>query len=158
MVSHANTPPRRAEDGDRPRDAAPGRKSRHMTKRPAISRPPTSNSTGILARSYKRSDGTKRRVLIAVDKDDKWLVYDVPSPAGSHADGQLVEHLIGCEDHLGQALALAEDYLQCQTAFHVGEREEQPCPDPLPKPQSAALAHIRRLYARARRVPHGEDS
>jgi hypothetical protein len=172
MVSHANTPPRRAEDSAQPAAAKPDRRptatgpetqhpaarAAHMTRRPATSRPPASNSTGILARSYKRSDGTKRRVLIAVDKDDKWLVYDVPSPAGSHADGQIVEHLIGCEDHLGQALALAEDYLQCQTAFHAGEREEQPCPDPLPKPQSAALAHIRRLYARARRVPRGEDS
>jgi hypothetical protein len=121
-----------------------------MTRRPETSSPPASNPTGVLAHNYKRADGTKRRVLVAVDEHDKWLVFDVPSPADPNGDGQLVEHLLGCDDHLGQALALAADYLQTQTAFHARERENQPCPDPLPKPQVAPLVLIRRLYARAR--------
>jgi hypothetical protein len=121
-----------------------------MTRRPETSSPPASNPTGVLAHNYKRADGTKRRILVAVDEHDKWLVFDVGSPAEANGDGQLVEHLLGSDDHLGQALALAADYLQNQTAFHAGERQNQPCPDPLPKPQAAPLALIRRLYARAR--------
>jgi hypothetical protein len=169
MVKHPNSPPRHAKDSaSRRRQSAPpavgdrarAQRQNHSTttraaattRRPATGSPPATSPTGILARSYKRSDGTERRVLIAVDENDKWLVYDVPSPADSEAEGQLVEHLIGCDDHLGQALALAADYLQCQTAFHAAEREDMPCPDPLPKPQLAPLALIRRLAARARRV------
>jgi hypothetical protein len=121
-----------------------------MTRRPRASPPSATGPTGVLAHSYRRADGAKRRVLIAVDENDKWLVYDIPSPAAPDLGGELVEHLLGCEDHLGQALALAADYLECQTAFHAGERDDQPCPNPLPKPQLAHLAHVRRLAARAR--------
>jgi hypothetical protein len=121
-----------------------------MTRRPETGSPPASNPTGVLAHSYKRADGSRRRILVAVDEHDKWLVFDVPSPADPNGGGQLVEHLLGSDDHLGQALALAADYLQNQTTFHAGERENQPCPDPLPKPLAAPLPLIQRLYARAR--------
>jgi hypothetical protein len=129
-----------------------------MTRRPTSSTPPASTVTGVLARSYKRSDGTKRRVIIGVDETDCWLVYDVPSGTAGEAEGQLVEHLIGYDERLGQALALAAEYLRCQIAFHAGEREDMPCPNPLPKPQHTPLALIRRLAAQARRVLRREHS
>lgn len=129
-----------------------------MTRRPSTTTSRPDKATGVLSRSYKRSDGTKRRVVIGVDETDCWLVYDIPSGAGGDPDGQLVEHLIGYDERLGQALALATEYLRCQTAFHAGERKEMPCPNPLPKPEKAPLALIRRLGGRARRAIQREHS
>jgi hypothetical protein len=123
-----------------------------MTRRPPPSTPAATERPTVLARTYKRSDGTKRRVLIAVDEADAWLVYDVPFGTTGEQQGQLVDHLTGCDDLLGQALALATEYLHCQVAFHAGEREDMPCANPLPRPAEAPLAVIRSRAARARRV------
>jgi hypothetical protein len=123
-----------------------------MTRRPTPHNPAVTEPPTVLARTYKRSDGTKRRVLVAVDEADAWLVYDVPSGSTGEQQGQLVDHLTGWDDLLGQTLALAADYLHCQIAFHAGEREDMPCANPLPKPAEAPLAVIRSRAARARRV------
>lgn len=128
-----------------------------MTRRPIPSTPAATERPTVLARTYKRSDGTKRRVLIAVDEADAWLVYDVPSGATGE-QSLLVDHLTGCDDLLGQALALAADYLHCQIAFHAGERTDMPCASPLPRPAEAPLAVIRRHTARARRVVRSHHS
>jgi hypothetical protein len=123
-----------------------------VTRRPSPNAPPATDAATALARAYKRSDGSKRRVLIAVDEHDDWIVYDVPSAPSGEQTGDIVEHLTGCDDLAGQALALAADYLQCQIAFHAGQREDMPCANPLPKLQRASLALIRSHSARARRV------
>lgn len=105
-----------------------------------------------LALGYKRADGHTRRVLVTVDVTGVWGVYDVPTGPVGEKHGQLVDRLLGFDDRLGQALALAADYRACQEQYHAGQRTRMPCPDPLPKPVRVPLTVIRSLAARARRA------
>jgi len=91
-------------------------------------------------------------VLVAVDQADVWFVYDVPAGSPRAKTGLLVERLGGFDDRLDSALALAADYLACQTEFHSGARDEFTCPDPLPKASRVQLAVIRADAARAQRI------
>jgi len=62
-------------------------------------------------------------VYIALDEVGRWQVFDA-SPAGF----VLIETLVGHDDHIDQAQALAVDYAGEQAAFHAGERESDPLP------------------------------
>jgi hypothetical protein len=79
-----------------------------------------------------RGRSRKRLVLIGVDSNGVWVVYDVAANNPS-ASGVLVDRLLGDQEKASHAHALAVEYAACQTAFHAGRRDEQPTPNPLPK-------------------------
>jgi hypothetical protein len=126
-----------------------------MTRRPSSDRPAATGPArplSLLSQFYTRRGGRARAVLVAVDQTDAWFVYDIPAGSTRAKTGLLVERLGGIDDRLDCALALAADYLACQTEFHSGARDEFTCPDPLPKASRVQLAVIRADAARAQRV------
>ena len=131
-----------------------------MTRRPSSDRPAATGPArplSLLSRLYSRGARGTRAVLVAVDQADVWFVYDVPAGSPSAKTGLLVERLGGLDDRLDSALALAADYLACQTEFHSGARDEFTCPDPLPKASRVQLDVIRADAARAQRVVRNQQ-
>jgi hypothetical protein len=102
--------------------------------------------------SYRMRDGRERIVLVGLDANGVWLVYDVLRHDRRARRGLLVERLLGDQEKVGEARALAVEYAACQTAFVQGRREEHPSRDPLPRairvPLWLIVRHIR-LAARA---------
>jgi hypothetical protein len=131
-----------------------------MTRRPSSDRPAATGPArplSLLSRLYSRGGRSTRAVLVAVDQADVWFVYDVPAGSPRAKTGLLVERLGGFDDRLDSALALAADYLACQTEFHSGARDEFTCPDPLPKASRVQLAVIRADAARAQRIVRNQQ-
>jgi hypothetical protein len=131
-----------------------------MTRQPSSDKPAATGPArplSQLSRLYSRGGRNARAVLLAVDQADVWFVYDIPAGSPRAKTGLLVERLGGFDDRLDSALALAADYLACQTEFHSGARDEFTCPDPLPKPSRVQLAVIRADAARAQRVVRNQQ-
>lgn len=103
-----------------------------------------------LSVTYRQSDGEIRAVVIAVDVNNLWTVYDIPAEEVHAATGVVVEHLTGPGERLGAALGVLVPYVKDQVAFHNGQRERHSPESPLPRePQEAGLAAIRRDAKRA---------
>jgi len=100
---------------------------------------------------YRTFEGARRRVLVATDENDVWLVYDVPV-GKQHLVAWLVARMDGRGEKLDEGAALACDYSEQQIRFHSGERGRQPSADPLPKPVEVPVAQARKHAARARRI------
>ena len=113
---------------------------------------PQASEDGLVV-SYKTRSGRRREALIAVDTNGVWVVYDIPAGNTTVKSGLLVDRLLGDQEKLDKAHALAVDYAACQTAFAQGRREEHPNPDPLPKPTRVPIRTIRRHAARAAGAP-----
>jgi hypothetical protein len=78
---------------------------------------------------YRARDGTVHLVLSYRTPEQRWQVID------RHGDTTVVvETLIGHDDRLPQAEAIARDYAAEQQAYHDGERLEDPLPEPRPHP------------------------
>ena len=99
--------------------------------------------------TYRRASGRRREVLVGLDASGVWLVYDLPAARRAQKRGLLVERLGEDDDELWQAVALAEDYVACQEAFHSSRRDACTCPDPLPGPKPLDLEAIQANTARA---------
>lgn len=131
-----------------------------MTRRPSSDKPTATGPArplSQLSRLYSRGGRSTRAVLVAVDQVDVWFVYDIPAGSPRAKTGLLVERLGGFDDRLDSALALAADYLACQSEFHSGARDEFTCPDPLPKASRVQLAVIRADAARAQRIVRSQQ-
>jgi hypothetical protein len=131
-----------------------------MTRRPSSDKPAATGPArplSQLSRLYSRGGRSTRAVLVAVDQADVWFVYDIPASSPRAKTGLLVERLGGFDDRLDSALALAADYLACQTEFYSGARDEFTCPDPLPKASRVQLAVIRADAARAQRIVRNQQ-
>jgi hypothetical protein len=103
-----------------------------------------------LSVTYRQSDGELRAVVIAVDVNNLWTVYDIPAEEVHAATGVVVEHLTGPGERLGAALGVLVPYVKDQVAFHNGQRERHSPESPLPRePQEAGLAAVRRDAKRA---------
>jgi hypothetical protein len=80
-----------------------------------------------------RAGGRWHEVLVSRDDAGRWQIMDMDGPQAT-----LVETLTGHDDRLRQAEALARDYADQQTAFHAGQREDDPLPmRPEQAPESA---------------------
>ena len=128
-----------------PTETAPAEK----TEQPEIS------ASGLIV-SYKAPSGRRRLVLLAVDENGVWLVYDVPAGSTKAKTGVLVDRLLGDQEKVEEARALAVNYAACQTAFAQGHREEHPNPNPLPKPTRVPIQTIRQHAAWAAVTPAAE--
>jgi hypothetical protein len=118
-----------------------------------------------LSVTYRQSDGEIRAVVIAVDVNNLWTVYDIPAEhgdaSGENVDlptGVVVEHLTGAGERLGAALGVLVTYVEAQVAFHnseVGERHDPESPFPR-RPQEAEVAQVRRDAERALRAAEAD--
>jgi hypothetical protein len=83
-------------------------------------------------------------VLIGVDDNGVWVLYDVLQGARRARRGLLVERLLGVQEKASEARPLALDYAAAQTAFALGERDAHLNPNPLPKPVRVPMRLIHR--------------
>lgn len=126
-----------------------------MTAQPTVKTEQPEISASGLVVSYKAPSGRRRLVLVAVDENGVWLVYDVPASTKVKS-GVLVDRLLGDQEKVEEARALAVNYAACQTAFAQGRREEHPNPNPLPKPTRVPIQTIRQHAAWAAVTPAAE--
>jgi len=108
---------------------------------------PQVSASGLLV-TYQTRDGRPRLVLVGVNRNGVWVVYDVAQDETHAKRGLLVDHLLGLQEKVDEARGLALEYATCQTAFAEGRREEHPNPNPLPSPVRVPMRLIRR-HARA---------
>ena len=80
---------------------------------------------------YRGDDGTRHDVVVLRTSAGRWRVLD---RAGGHTVH--VETLLGWDDRLSQATALAQDYAEQRQAFFAGERDDDPLPKRRPGPPS----------------------
>jgi hypothetical protein len=106
--------------------------------------------------SYQTREGRERLVLVGVDENGVWVVYDVPHHDRGVKRGLLVERLLGDQEKAREACGLAVEYAACQIAFAQGRREEHPNPSPLRRPIRVPLWLIRRHASTAQQAVAGE--
>ncbi len=111
--------------------------------------------TGLVV-SYQTRETRERLVLVGVDQNGVWVVYDVPHHDRRAKRGLLVERLLGDQEKARHARGLAVEYAACQTAFAQRHREEHPNPNPLARPIRVPLWLIRRHTSTAQQAVAGE--
>lgn len=85
--------------------------------------------------AYRSRDGRTHDVVVLKTPADRWRVLDICDSAVIH-----VETLMGDDDRLSQATALADDYAAQQDAYHAGDRLDDPLPRLRPLPPAEADA------------------
>lgn len=105
---------------------------------------------------YQMRDGRDRLVLVGINQNGVWLVYDVLRHDRRAKRGLLVDRLLGDQEKAKEARALAVEYAACQTSFAQGRREEHPNPNPLPRPIRVPLGLIERHTRTAQEAVAGE--
>jgi hypothetical protein len=103
--------------------------------------------------TYQSRRGGTHHVLLGVDSNGVWVVYDIASGGEGARRGLLVDRLLGDQEKASEAHALAVDYAACQSAFAAGHRDELPNPNPLPRatrvPQAVIARHARAATRRS---------
>jgi hypothetical protein len=115
-----------------------------------------SNASADLVVPYQMRDGRERLVLVGINQNGVWLVYDVLRHNHRAKRGLLVDRLLGDQEKAKEARALAVEYAACQTAFAQGRREEYPNPNPLLRPIRVPLGLIERHTSTAQEAVAGE--
>src|SRR3954447_16280882 len=80
--------------------------------------------------TYRARDGSEHDVLVLTTPVRRRRILDTSDHEVVH-----VETLIGDDDRLSQATAVAVDYAGQAQAYHDGERVEDPLPSPGPDPR-----------------------
>ena len=84
---------------------------------------------------YRARDGTEHEIFVLRSAAGRWRIVDADARAIVH-----VETLLGWDDRLSQAIAVARDYAEQRQAFLTGERETDPLPTHRPDPPAEPAA------------------